>query len=160
MGQFDGMKQGELQRECQDRGLSAAGSNADMIARLDEFVLLVQSTDFSDDDEANVGEPAAAPEPEAEPAAPAAVPAATFVAPPPTAPNALVAGRSTTNPWEFTATFLCYGELSDGLHEEYIRQTHARAIAAGLRPKGGAYRSGWVTVDGQRHAKYAIKVRQ
>lgn len=51
-------------------------------------------------------------------------------------------------------------ELSDGIHESFIRQCADKAVAAGFRTRGGAHRVAWGVQDGQRTAVYEIYVRQ
>lgn len=62
----------------------------------------------------------------------------------------------------FETTFPCPGELSTGVHLEYLERTHRRAVEAGHRPRGqgamAAARTGWRMVNGERHAVYSIPV--
>lgn len=52
-------------------------------------------------------------------------------------------------------------ELGDGLHQEWIRQTADRAVAAGYTTRGGAHRIGFGTDDdGNRTAIYEIYARR
>lgn len=51
-------------------------------------------------------------------------------------------------------------ELSDGIHESFMRQAADAAVAAGFRTRGPAHRVAWGVKDGQRTAVYEIYVRQ
>jgi len=148
MGVYDGLKQGELQAMCEARGLSKAGANADMMARLEE----ADATSLLDE-ALGVDQP---PVP-LEPVRPAIAPPQEFVvaaAPTPAAPPVVESSART-----YTVIFPCPGELSTGMHEEYRLRAYQEAISAGKVPRGGlaaASRTGWKNHNGYRHAVYEV----
>lgn len=145
MGTYDGWKQPQLQAEASKRGLSAGGSNDEIAARLEEWDAAHPGgdEDLLGDDTPPVQSPTA--------------PAAATQPDEPTnkaAPAAPVRQGKT-----FETSFPCPGELSTGMHTEYRQQAYARALAAGLTPRGGlagVSRINFAEVDGQRHAVYSV----
>ena len=143
MGTYDDWKQPQLQAEASRRGLSAGGSNAEIIVRLEEW----DAAHPGGDEDLLGGDDT----PSTEPTPP----------PPPVAQNdeATVAAAPARPGKAYVTSFPCPGELSTGMHTEYRQQAYARALAAGLAPRGGlagVSRTGWTEVDGQRHAVYSV----
>lgn len=167
MGQFDGLKQAELQAACRDRGLSAAGSNAEMLERLVEFEALTS------DGEAGatpvvVGQPSsdvppAPPQEEQPPAPPAPTGTEVDLTADPKPEPAPERQATLTRPGVPTTTFRvrysCPAGLSTGLHEEFRRMALIDAAKAGHATKGGAARIGFETIGGVQHAVYEVAIR-
>lgn len=144
MGAYDGWKQPQLQAEASKRGLSAGGSNDEIIARLEEW----DAAHPGDEDLLGDDTP-----PAEAPAAPAAPAAAARV------DDTAVAAAPPRQGKTYETSFPCPGELSTGMHTEYRQQAYARALAAGLTPRGGlagVSRIRFSEVDGQRHAVYSV----
>lgn len=131
MGKYDDWKQPQLQAEASKRDLSAGGSNAEIIARLEEWDAAHPDEDLLDNppDDSPLQDEDTAKE-----------------APKPPAKS-------------YETSFSCPGELSTGMHNEYREQAYARALAEGLSPRGGmagVSRTGFKDIDGRRHAVYSV----
>ena len=158
MGLYDEWKQQQLQAEASKRGLSAGGSNAELVARLEEH--------DADQDLLGLatGEPTAAPV--ATP--PAAVPPAVdpdyaeFLAwKQNKAKDAAAAetARAAIDPTarSYIARYPVRGELSTSMNEDNRMRAYQEAIDAGLAPRGGmagVCRIGWE--HGQSIAVYEV----
>lgn len=149
MGMYDGMAYSDLQREAKDRQLAATGTTAELIARLEQAdVELLTRLEQSPAD------PPAAPTPPPPPEFDLGETPAP--APGPTGTTAEVVAH------EYKVAFPCPHDLSDGLHEEFRQRAYNQAIQKGHIPRGGlgpVARTGWATVNGMRHAVYAVPIR-
>lgn len=147
----------ELLKLCKDRGLSGAGTNEDLIDRLQaqDVELAAQGGTDDDplaDDEAGDAPPAlqatAAPEATPDPPVPAPVPQPVVVAPAPgvqsppvpaaarpTGPDPAVKSGLTGS--VFRKEFPANRPVDDVQHRHLIAETHAAANAAGHRTRGG-----------------------
>jgi len=161
MGVYDDWKQPQLQAEASKRGLSAGGSNDEIKARLEEWDATHPDEDLLSDAPAEQGsDGVASPAPSV---APAAAPGTPVTAPPPAADSDTVREAPKPPPKFYETTFPCSGELSTGMHNEYREQAYARALAAGLAPRGGlagVSRVDFRNVDGARHAVYQVVLQR
>lgn len=160
MGVYDDWKQPQLQAEASKRGLSAGGTNAEIAARLDEWDAAHPDDDLLNDDSAGADANAADLTP---PAAPAAAPGTPVTAPPPAAEPASTPAAPAKPAKSYVTSFPCHGELSTGMHNEYREQAYARALAAGLTPRGGlagVSRIDFRNIDGARHAVYEVVLQR
>lgn len=155
MGIYDGWKQNQLQAELSSRQLSAAGTNEELKARLEE-------NDTENDllKGLDVQPPAAA-----DPAPP--------VAADPEMAEFLTwkqqrAAAATPNPVEspgrsprgtYVVKYGVRGELSTSMHEDNRQRAYDDAIAAGYTPRGGlagVCRIGWDRTGGKNDAIYEV----
>lgn len=171
MGLYSDWKQPQLQAEASKRTLSAAGTNAEIIARLeqDDLERANASDDLLNDLEpaAPVVPPQVAPvaEPQLtiQPAAPGQPagpqpPIQMYYLPAPT-PEPVAPPVAKTH----EVTYPCHNELSTGMHEENRLRAYHDTIAAGLSPRGGlggVSRTGFRQVDGARHAVYEVLLQR
>lgn len=152
------MGKAQLQELLRHRGMSTAGTSADLVQRLME----------SDDPLGDPTDDMLNPSPEQTAPTPAGLPDPT---PPPVTPALLdaltaldQANRRPTADTIYRATFDCPGELSNGLHTMFIQQTYALALQAGRTPRGGenganaAHRTGFTGSGANRKAVYQIPV--
>lgn len=150
MGMFDGMKQQELQAECAKRELPAGGSNAEMIARLDQYE--AEQLLGDGEDEATPAPPGLA---QKAPEVDVLMPPPVFEEPPKLEQN--------TSGGPFTVAFPCEGELSTGMHEDFRMRAYNTAVAKGKVPRGGlaaAFRIGFRQISGTRCAIYEVALRK
>lgn len=143
MGQYDGWKQQQLQAEASSRGLSAAGSNAELTERLEQHDAMVgNEPDLLGDDTPPVP---AAPQPVA--VSVAAAPQIQYVmqVPPPAPPEPPAKEKT------FRVEYEVRGELSTAIHLDNRERAYQAAIDAGKLPRGGlagVCRVGWRKVPG------------
>lgn len=147
MGLYDEWKQNQLQAELSSRSLSAAGSNEELRARLEEN----DANDLLKDDEPAAAPPAATDPEMAEFLAwkQQRATAAPTAAEPPAQPP-----RGT-----FTVKYPVRGELSTSMHEDNRQRAYDDAIAAGHAPRGGlagVARTGWDRTHGKNDAIYEV----
>jgi hypothetical protein len=144
---YDDWKQAQLQAEAGKRGLSAGGSNEEIKARLEDDDDKKRIAALLGDDD----------EPDAEP------PASPATTTQPTAPPESESAEPEPPLKEYTARYECRGELSTGTHEDNRQRAYDQAVRDGYIPRGGlaaAYRSGFETVNGVRHAVYKVTLKK
>lgn len=151
MGVFDTLKQAELQQACKDRELPAGGTNAEMVARLEEY----EASLLDDEGEASVD------------------PVVANLLPPGSVTTSGTEGvqmdklympEPPEQPRSYVVTFPAPGGvLPTDVHEQNRLNAYQQAITAGHVPRGGlagVYRSGWTAIDGVQHAVYTVALRR
>lgn len=156
MGIYDGWKQNQLQAELSSRQLSAAGSNDELKARLEENDAendLLKGLD---------GQPPATPGPTSAAVDPEEM--AEFLA----WKQQRSAPAAASNPDEtpgrsprgtYIVKYPVRGELSTSMHEDNRQRAYDDAITAGHTPRGGlaaVCRIGWDRTGGKNDAIYEV----
>ena len=150
MNDYATMSRIELLGLCKARGLSGAGTNEDLIERLQAQDAAAPPADQDEDplaDDETADAPAVEPEPADQPAeaAPATTAEPTPTAEPvgperpkesaqPTGPDPAVKEGVTGNVFRFQ--FYAGRDIDDAMHRHFIAECHHNAHAAGLRTKG------------------------
>jgi hypothetical protein len=154
MGAYEGKFKAELQSLASSRGLSASGTNEDLVARLEEW-----DTEHADDLLSEIESGSTPKAAATAPPAPAATaPAAAAPPAPPADPYAVK-----SPPGAYRTRFEVGTELSTGMHQEYQQRTFARAVEAGHIPRGGmagARRVEFINEGGTRYAIYEQVIRK